>query len=313
MTESGHHFLAPLGEIFGTNPTKPLFHYTTIAGLRGIIESRTMWATDARFLNDWSEVRYIASIAGSSLERRRDLEPERGDDLRALHAGLNRWVQSHYRSHGVYVCSLSENGNQLSQWRGYCPDGGGVSIGFDSVDLHTSLFLHGVVTVKVCYEAVRQQQIVDGILDHLLHDEISEAYMGAGRLESMQEEFLQLLSMSAPLLKHPGFKEEAEWRLIYSTPTYLPVFRHIAGKYPDVFENPPSPLKTEYRVKDQRLIPYVSLPLTGNSQDQMAFDSVILGPSAEPELFEETMKGYLRSAEVVIQSMTSSGIPLRVP
>jgi hypothetical protein len=31
----------------------------------------------------------------------------------------------------IYVCSFSSNPDQLSQWRGYCPDGNGYSIGFE--------------------------------------------------------------------------------------------------------------------------------------------------------------------------------------
>jgi hypothetical protein len=33
---------------------------------------------------------------------------------------------------GIYIFSLSARENMLSQWRGYCPDGAGFSIGFDS-------------------------------------------------------------------------------------------------------------------------------------------------------------------------------------
>jgi len=32
-----------------------LFHYTNLEALRGILESGTLWATDARYLNDSSE------------------------------------------------------------------------------------------------------------------------------------------------------------------------------------------------------------------------------------------------------------------
>jgi len=32
-----------------------LYHYTDSAGLQGILESRTLWATDIRYLNDETE------------------------------------------------------------------------------------------------------------------------------------------------------------------------------------------------------------------------------------------------------------------
>lgn len=32
------------------------FHYTTAAGLQGILDDRAFWATDANFLNDFTEI-----------------------------------------------------------------------------------------------------------------------------------------------------------------------------------------------------------------------------------------------------------------
>jgi Protein of unknown function (DUF2971) len=311
MTEHAHGFLVLLGEIFSNNPTEPLFHYTSLKGFRGVIDSKHLWATDTRFLNDWSEVRYIASIVNRLLDLRRQMKPERADELTVLRTALDGWTQAHSKHKGIYVCSLSENGNQLSQWRAYCPNGGGVTIGFDSVELHTSMLPRGVITVKVCYEVEQQERIVGELLDYLLYGEIPLAHMGASRTESLQEEFLLLLSMTGPVLKHPGFSEEAEWRLIYSE--YSPIFRHIAGVRPGLLIDPLPALRTEYREKNQQLIPYVSLPLTGRGGDALSFDSVILGPSAEPALFAQTMRGYLRSAGVAVRSIISSGIPLRVP
>ncbi len=37
-----------------------LFHYTTAAGLRGILGEKCIWATDSAFLNDLSEIIYAA-------------------------------------------------------------------------------------------------------------------------------------------------------------------------------------------------------------------------------------------------------------
>jgi hypothetical protein len=39
------------------SPDDLLYHYTSDAGFRGIIESDRIWATDIRFLNDYTEFR----------------------------------------------------------------------------------------------------------------------------------------------------------------------------------------------------------------------------------------------------------------
>jgi len=43
--------------------TNPLYHYTDGRGLKGIIESETIWFTDYRHLNDPSELSYGVEMA----------------------------------------------------------------------------------------------------------------------------------------------------------------------------------------------------------------------------------------------------------
>ena len=117
--------------------------------MRGIAESKKIWATNARFLNDKSELDYLAPIAERIIDARKSSKPSEADDLRQLKSNLTFWRTTHSRPGPIFVCSLSEIGNQLSQWRGYCPNGGGVSIEFDSVELHTSMLPRGVMTVKL--------------------------------------------------------------------------------------------------------------------------------------------------------------------
>ena len=45
-----------------------VYHYTDAAGLQGILDSGVLWATDYRYLNDSSELRYIFDLAVQSAE-----------------------------------------------------------------------------------------------------------------------------------------------------------------------------------------------------------------------------------------------------
>src|SRR5258705_9462145 len=51
--------------------TMTLYHYTTAAGLYGIVHSKSLWTTDYRFLNDPSEFRYGWNIVQRALESRK--------------------------------------------------------------------------------------------------------------------------------------------------------------------------------------------------------------------------------------------------
>ena len=47
-----------------------LFHYTDSKGFLGILESNTLWATSARYLNDSSEYTYGMKLIADALEER---------------------------------------------------------------------------------------------------------------------------------------------------------------------------------------------------------------------------------------------------
>jgi hypothetical protein len=49
--------------------TPPLLcHYATAGGLEGILTSKTLWATDAAFLNDTQEMRFVRDEVVAGLE-----------------------------------------------------------------------------------------------------------------------------------------------------------------------------------------------------------------------------------------------------
>jgi hypothetical protein len=309
MSESNPNSLETMEKIFGTNPVKPLFHYTSLKGLRGIAESKSIWATDARFLNDRSEIEYIADITDGIIEYRLLSEKGNKADLRQLSDTLRLWRRTHSRAGAIYVCSLSEQGNQLSQWRGYCAGGGGVSVGFDSVELHNSMVRRGVITVKVSYDRAEQEIVVNEILDHVLYGDISPVYQDAPRMESAKDVFVEMLAFVAPVLKHPAFHEEVEWRLAYSR-QYRGVFSSLSANHPSIFPAPIPNLETRYREGHQILVPYVAFPLA-EGENPLQLHSVITGPSENEELFLETVSGYLKFVGVEVEHYLRSGIPLR--
>jgi hypothetical protein len=102
-------------------PTRTLFHYASMAGFKGIVESRRMWATHMEYLSDAAEFKYAERLLLSEIERRRAAMLHEKDELRWL---LLRQIQlfvegAHIDSHVCVIC-FTERGNLLSQWRGYC-------------------------------------------------------------------------------------------------------------------------------------------------------------------------------------------------
>jgi hypothetical protein len=126
-----------------------LYHYTSAVGLESILRQRSLRATDTAFLNDWQEILYAAkpliprmgdllqSVAQfdathDPLQRARSMAVES-----ALNA-IKRFVHldddmptpnpGQYVDGATYVACLSEDHDQLDQWRAYGQ--GGYAIGF---------------------------------------------------------------------------------------------------------------------------------------------------------------------------------------
>jgi hypothetical protein len=103
---------------FGSTLPERLYHYTDQAGLFGISRSSELWATQIQYLNDAREF-YIAAerFHGVGLD-------DWGADavVRPVIDYVGDLVATRSNNR-VCVTSLSEEGDLLSQWRGYTSPG----------------------------------------------------------------------------------------------------------------------------------------------------------------------------------------------
>jgi hypothetical protein len=204
-----------LRELLRASVPNELYHYTSVAGLRGILTSRTAWATMAHFLNDAQEFLYALSIASERLRGREKQETDQG--RRAVVRDLAESLWQMERTH-VCVFSLSENGDLLSQWRGYCPPNAGYSIGLRGASLRGILAPQVCVLAPCVYKEDEQRALVDEALKPVLAkltspDPYDEKAVKATS-ESFKGEMFSRLTGVAVLLKHPSFAEEKEWRIV---------------------------------------------------------------------------------------------------
>ncbi|MET4038086.1 hypothetical protein ABIB94_009246 [Bradyrhizobium sp. JR7.2] len=141
-----------------TDPDHSLFHYTTATGLIGIVESNTLWATHASFLNDTAECQLLSTLLAPQIRRefekivpeltsrgafKPELLSQLGDNGMATEAervvnSISRAIDSGSPIHITSFC-LHKNGSPesehglLSQWRGY--GRGGFAIEFDEAKI----------------------------------------------------------------------------------------------------------------------------------------------------------------------------------
>jgi hypothetical protein len=59
-------------KLYADIPQGTLYHYTTFSGLLGIVKSRTLWASDIRYMNDSAELRHTANLIAAEARERID-------------------------------------------------------------------------------------------------------------------------------------------------------------------------------------------------------------------------------------------------
>lgn len=163
-----------------------LYHYTSFEAFLNIVKSKTIWVTESSYLNDSTEFGYGLELAE---------EIYRG---RSTNSEAATWFfENADRTLHTYIFSLSRQGDLLSQWRAYCPDGG-VSIGFSTKTLTRIAAQHNFALVRCIYDPELQRAKIIRMLEEQLNE----------------DEFYSVFPRLIASLKHPSFSEEAEFRLV---------------------------------------------------------------------------------------------------
>ncbi len=201
-------------------PEKTLFHYTTIPSFNGILGDNCLWATDTRYLNDLEEYRHGVALFQEELKKVAE-KKENHDFLVNYPECIDELLNVRTRLDGkhTYCVSFTENGDILSQWRGYAGNGG-LSIGFAPETLSSSAKNQGFRFMKCLYNEIKKKAFVHEVVDDFLWhcdkwhnnealDHFTPTHFGV-YLRSM-------ICFFSPVLKHEAFDEEEEWRAVYSS------------------------------------------------------------------------------------------------
>jgi hypothetical protein len=153
-----------------TRPTE-FFHYTSIEGLKGILENRCLWSTHFEYMNDSTEVIYGQTLTSEVIQERIVKCSEITQVFLHQMFGLNDII---YRGTAIYLSCLCEDGDLLSQWRSYGSGGGGCAIGFKPrlISHGGKLMLpssqqFGFGIAKVIYDEKEQHSLAYGLVDRV--------------------------------------------------------------------------------------------------------------------------------------------------
>lgn len=209
----------------------------------------------------------------------------------------------------IYVSCFCEQGDLLSQWRGYGASGG-FAIGFSRralaklcpIERDAPVLVSPAESSAVGPQLVRRLQGNGG---EPIAVDLAPIDYGASAVTSMIAEVLEAITPRQPR-GHPGvtgyfqvqnlilpalakvkddaFEEEREWRLIIVGP----------------------PAEVRFRSGSLGIIPYTTVPF-----DLTAIEEVVIGPGPHMELREQGVARLLAAAGVAGVTITRSQAPFR--
>lgn len=274
-----------------------IYHYTTIAGLKGIIESNGFWASDNRFMNDTEELRHGFELVRNVVKElgSRERLPNFKSILTAIFDILPK---PHENSNLITCFSLSRD--SLEQWRGYGPSGG-ICIGLGRANSDEvsplidppDLLLHRVTYAKRA-KIVRLISIIRRFRQQYIKDRKAMECWPDDHDNNYTERLSHSLTFASVLFKNDAFRSEQEVRYVI-TPAH-------ASRFTDGMQ---------FRASSVGLIPYVNTAGYGPQDKRLPISEVIVGPSPHQDVIAGSLAKFLKAKGYHDVQVELSNVPFR--
>lgn len=285
-------------------------HYTSASVAVSIVKNNEVWMRNANTMNDFMEMEHghqcilhaYKSSAGSKFR----------DVLNRIYPGLVPNIENLFDGWamplktGTYLTCISEHLDEedsfgrLSMWRAYGGDTGVAIVLNNGPFLSESDALKAYTSPVAYLTPLEFQAQFQRIADKI---EENAPFLSSIGQERVNGYIFNMLRFAMMCTKHPGFREEKEWRIIYT-----PAFQssdHVIRDLQTVRGTP----QTIYK------LPLKDIPqegLTGVEIPQF-LERIIIGPSQYPGTMYEAFVNLLVEAGVpnAAQKVHVSRIPLR--
>lgn len=305
-----------------------LLHYTSVAGLLGILQSDSLRATHSAFLNDSTEISFflearLAKIVETAIRAELAANPtlqvlptlartpQASDDVIASYASelADAFRNTTTRFNEPYLTCLSAPTNErirvdglLSQWRGYGKDGG-YALVFDSKKLEGLLMTEGA---SFWYQHAQWGDVYYHQDDADLtaaEPEINEAEealrVSIGKFitnpapSELESTFEPMATLSC-LYKHWGFHEEREVRIVV-----IPPNEELIREGRAAGELRPTRPRNMF-IRGGTPVPYLDLFAQNprGAKFRLPIIRVIVGPHPQSQLRRQAVEQILRTAGI---------------
>lgn len=276
-----------------------LAHYTSASAGLSILQHKQLWMRNVLYMNDYSEVNYPYQLFKNFFNSESLLRKRFHDALQIAGVDYDSFFIRHlddlagFNRFQLFVTCFSEHSiksdanGKLSMWRGYGKDGGVAFVLKKEIFCSDFSALEPVYTTPVEYldEEGFKNKLVEFITSiELFKCELAEAIQSGKVSKDILETWIsEVLIYALISIKHPGFREEKEWRVICPYQN-----QKIQGEYRDV-NGVPQIIK---------LIPLTTNKKSGNDGFSICeiLDHILIGPSpyafAEMQVFVRILAEY---------------------
>ena len=302
---------------------KLVYHYCDNYKMANILSGKNLRMSDITKSNDYEEVKmfFPGILDAIEDEYRKDEFPLQYMDRtnRDALGKLLDWeydiLRYEFDRGGVtnFVVCFCEEGDVLSQWRGYADNGKGCSLGFSVKELEDYCNTYrGIlrfeqvdyktvkeINVTIVEEALKVLNELRGLRNWIVENLPS---LNEEKIDKMfQYYFHQMITsvlMSSLKYKNETFKEEQEWRLFFSQQIY----KYAKWIYGDeeietiVYDDMLKVIKNriEFNVTSDDLIPFFPIKFTEISPNPIK--QVIVGP--QNKIMEKDFSLYIASKKL---------------
>lgn len=289
-----------------------LAYYTDVDTALKIIDGRSIWMRNTMYMNDVGELEY-GRAAMDGLLADQTVRARMGEVLGPIHPGivpalLQAWERLSPRLIGeTYIACFTEHPpsenetGRLSMWRAYCsrPDGVALVLNTTAFMLETNEFNAYSSPVFYGNSAAQREKLLEVLQNVENHREGVAGFGPDGVLHRM----VLAILFGAVCLKHPGFSEEAEWRVIFMPNA---IAQRTRLKRIENVLSPPQAVWTIPLMND------ADAGLRGLDPDEL-IDRVIVGPSSRTaEIISQLSAALERQGALNANArLVPSGIPLR--
>lgn len=284
-------------------------HYTSADNAMKIIHSGNVWMRNAKCMNDFMELSHGHELLYNLFRKESEIYIEFEKELSSINKSIPDQVFSNYNSWwnniqiNTFICSISEHDvledkhGRLSMWRAYGDNSAKAAFiikAHFNPDPAQSLPL--IIRPALYYTEDKLKEEILHVLNNIKNHRNFFSTLTPNILASFI--FVWLL-ITTICLKHEGFKEEKEWRIIY-----LPQFQSY---YRITLE---SEIVTIQGIP--QLIYKIPLNIPGISIREI-MDKIIIGPTQYPYPLSSAFIHELEKAGFndAASRIVLSGIPLR--